>query len=649
MTDLTPVALLSPVVQLETTDRALGGTGNPMNRQAQALLNRDAFRAQQIADNAAAVVALAGDLSNNADPAKGTAIVGRSGQVVSSIAALRTLLKTSPSKNAFAAGYYASGDGGGGQYRLDEADVVSADNGGTIIVATDGGRWKLTQVGKVTFRQFGAKGDGVDDTAALLAGVAGGARHFDEGGDFVTTAALPFPSNTVWTAGAGAKLRLKAGSDASLIVNSDVGGGNTNIQIFDLELDGDRANQGVISRPVALFKNCTNVKLTRVKAHDARIAVYTVDTYNQVLFVDCINCEVDHCEIYNSDQGGLGFYGTGGFHRLLFNDIHDCAAGIEGTYQTDSHLFGNKVRNTVVSLISWSGLRNIIYKNNVAVSTAAAGIVCGHSGTPNQIADQSYVTENIIENVFSYGVTVFVSAGVTVEGNKIKRTTGNSTHSIYINTGCADISVINNRIVDYFTSTAGACGIFVDGCPDATLRGNKVYGATGGGTGAGIRLFNACPDAEISGGIVADSAGIGLNLSATSPDCTVSGLRVRNSGGVGIQAAGIGVAVATCVVRDSGGAQGILISGGQGSATGNRVSGVGGGTGTGIHVNAVDYNAVVGNVLETCATGVNLPSGTDFTVAAANTFTADVTTKVNIGTTTGSKVAHNIGVATHDI
>lgn len=50
MTNLTPVASLDPVVQLETTTLALGGTGNPMNRQAQALLNRDAFREQQIAD-----------------------------------------------------------------------------------------------------------------------------------------------------------------------------------------------------------------------------------------------------------------------------------------------------------------------------------------------------------------------------------------------------------------------------------------------------------------------------------------------------------------------------------------------------------------------------------------------------------------------
>lgn len=83
MTDLTPVATLSPVPQLETTDRALAGTGNPMNRQAQALLNRDAFRAQQIAANAVAaaaaaddVVALRQDVADDTDPAKGSGLVG---------------------------------------------------------------------------------------------------------------------------------------------------------------------------------------------------------------------------------------------------------------------------------------------------------------------------------------------------------------------------------------------------------------------------------------------------------------------------------------------------------------------------------------------------------------------------------------------
>lgn len=88
-------------------------------------------------------------------------------QVVDTIADLRALDKNSPSKSAFVNGYYASGDGGGGNYYLDPSDTVSADNGGTIIVATDGGRWKLARSLSVTIKQFGAIA-GVFDGATQL-------------------------------------------------------------------------------------------------------------------------------------------------------------------------------------------------------------------------------------------------------------------------------------------------------------------------------------------------------------------------------------------------------------------------------------------------------------------------------------------------
>jgi hypothetical protein len=120
--------------------------------------------------------------------ANGGSLIGGVGQVVSSIAALRALLKTSASNKAFATGYYANGDGGGGPYYYDSSDTTSADNGGTIIVANDGGRWKLSHNGTVSMDQFGAKGDfvpstgaGTDDRAAIqgaltwAASYAGGA------------------------------------------------------------------------------------------------------------------------------------------------------------------------------------------------------------------------------------------------------------------------------------------------------------------------------------------------------------------------------------------------------------------------------------------------------------------------------------------
>lgn len=89
-------------------------------------------------------------------------------RVVDSVAALR-LLSGSRNRRAFVLGYYANGDGGGGAYFIDQADTTSADNGGTIIVAADGSRWKLSTPYAYSLKQFGAKFDGVtNDNAAWV-------------------------------------------------------------------------------------------------------------------------------------------------------------------------------------------------------------------------------------------------------------------------------------------------------------------------------------------------------------------------------------------------------------------------------------------------------------------------------------------------
>lgn len=90
-------------------------------------------------------------------------------RVVTSIAALRAISKVNYNQ-VFVTGYYAQGDGGGGAYYLDVSDTTSADNGGTIIVAADGGRWKLVWYGSVSALQFGAKPDaGTTDNSTVFA------------------------------------------------------------------------------------------------------------------------------------------------------------------------------------------------------------------------------------------------------------------------------------------------------------------------------------------------------------------------------------------------------------------------------------------------------------------------------------------------
>ena len=120
---------------------------------------------------------------------------------VQTIAALKVLDKTQV-KNATVQGYYARGDGGGGNYYLDIADTTTPSNGGTVIVATDGGRWKLATTTLMDVRQWGAKGDGAtDDTTILQTAIAPGAGIRISTGTYLVTAPLVIDYTTNTPAG----------------------------------------------------------------------------------------------------------------------------------------------------------------------------------------------------------------------------------------------------------------------------------------------------------------------------------------------------------------------------------------------------------------------------------------------------------------
>jgi hypothetical protein len=57
---------------------------------------------------------------------------------------------------------------GGARFYYDAADTTSADNGYSIIVATDAGRWKLHPSQSFTPEMFGAVGDGVTDDSVAV-------------------------------------------------------------------------------------------------------------------------------------------------------------------------------------------------------------------------------------------------------------------------------------------------------------------------------------------------------------------------------------------------------------------------------------------------------------------------------------------------
>jgi hypothetical protein len=87
---------------------------------------------------------------------------------------VRALPKTGSTPYAQALGSTTRGDGGGGVYYLDAADTTSAESLPGIIVATDGGRWKLaTSLTNVTTQSIANNGTAAASTAFVrLLGLA---------------------------------------------------------------------------------------------------------------------------------------------------------------------------------------------------------------------------------------------------------------------------------------------------------------------------------------------------------------------------------------------------------------------------------------------------------------------------------------------
>jgi hypothetical protein len=75
-------------------------------------------------------------------------------------------------KSAFARGYYAPGDGGGGRLYRDEFSVTSTNLGSRVKSAVTGWSLDLADKSLMSVKQFGCKGDGsTDDQARLVAAI----------------------------------------------------------------------------------------------------------------------------------------------------------------------------------------------------------------------------------------------------------------------------------------------------------------------------------------------------------------------------------------------------------------------------------------------------------------------------------------------
>lgn len=311
-------------------------------------------------------------------------------RVVDSIADLKALDKTKYTR-AFVTGYTAAGDGGGGHYRYDSADTTSADNGGTIIVATDGARWKLLFDNFVTVEQFGAKGDGVTDDTAKINAARTAAKA---AGVEVWFAAKTYKTSAVVNI-AGAVLRGQAGGyrNANGTIIQGSGGHNifeqvtANTDDTHIGLHNFRLKGGTIGAKVRymLHSHWSNVHVT-----DCTDGVQFGNSSDAGgLFCTFDNIETDVTGT-GLDVNGKDFVNANSFNQCFFkggnyggrvrcsggigavNNVFNCTEFLGDRYgieldNTSNTVFNQPYFESIGPSLLLSGTRNIGWSINEAV------------------------------------------------------------------------------------------------------------------------------------------------------------------------------------------------------------------------------------------------------------------------------------------
>lgn len=238
------------------------------------------------------------DLSSTTDSTKGSALVGRVYRQVDTIAELKTLSKLgTPYVEVLE---YSAGAGViNSRYHLDTTDIVSAGDDFTIVVASDGGRWRLKHPGAFTLKMAGGKEDGVTDDAdawdRLLAVSQG--KEVRWPGVSVVGRPIVVPVNTLrlFATTKGATIKAKDGTNFEYTLSAT---NKSKLEFKGFTVDSNKAGRsGVLTtRTVSVsLVGCTDCQLTEVTGSNAigsatipGIGISTAGAGNRVNTTNCL-------------------------------------------------------------------------------------------------------------------------------------------------------------------------------------------------------------------------------------------------------------------------------------------------------------------------------------------------------------------------
>ena len=291
---------------------------------------------------------------------------------VGALADLRALSAVSGNADVTVRGYYAAGDGGGGQFYWDANSTDADDRGVTIVPASNPstGRWKRTVQSELNVKWFGAVGDGVVvDTPAIQAALDyvqnhGGGKVFIPAGRYFLdqniTRTLRVGNNTQLEGAGPGTVLISFGSHAIRNLNSlSAPYGNRNITIQNLTIHCSKSGgDGVVFFSV------------------------TDSTINNVWIIDPIGYGVWLFRAGDS-SAGEGKPTT----RVVVSHCHITGVvdvGIECSGAVGCSVVGNTVTGTrgIAGYYAWNGATDCTFTGNVAEGEGQTNSFIGYQVQP---------------------------------------------------------------------------------------------------------------------------------------------------------------------------------------------------------------------------------------------------------------------------